>query len=223
MSLREPVKLSRYRGHVVITKPHSEPMTASTLRDHLKESGAGLPDDEANSLIAEARQMIEDSIGVSFLTQTWRLALDQWPAGNGPWWDGVRQGAIVELQGVPRAIELPRWPLQSLAAVRVFDQYGNPQTVNTSATFDLDTYQTPGRLALKFGQTWPIALRDINAIEIDYVSGYGSSGAAVPPTLLRSLKLIAAYLYSHRGDDCSALDALGAAGSTLSQFRVKRL
>ena len=223
MSLREPIKLYAYRGHVVVTKPASEPMMASTLRDHLRETTSGLPDAEANDLIADARQMIEDQLGIAFLTQTWRLSLDTWPLGNGPWWEGRRQGALVDMQGVPRAIELPRWPLQSLSAVRVYDEYGTPTTVNTASTFDIDTYQTPGRMALKFGATWPIALRDFNGIEIDYVVGYGTTGASVPTSLIRALKLVASYLYSHRGDDCSVGDALASAGSVLSQFTVKRI
>ena len=39
MSLREPIKLYAYRGHVVTSKPASEPMTAATLRDHLRPLG----------------------------------------------------------------------------------------------------------------------------------------------------------------------------------------
>lgn len=223
MSLREPIKLYAYRGHVVTSKPASEPMAAATLRDHLRETVSGLPDTEANSLIADARQMIEDQLGIAFITQTWRLVLDTWPLGNGPWWEGRRQGALVDMQGVPRAIELPRWPLQSLSAVRVYDEYGTPTTVTIADTFDIDTYQTPGRMALKFGATWPIALRDFNGIEIDYIVGYGNTGASVPTSLIRALKLVASYLYSHRGDDCSVDDALASAGSVLSQFMVKRI
>jgi hypothetical protein len=53
--------------------------------------------------------------------------------------------------------------------------------------------------------------------------GYGTTGASVPTSLIRALKLVASYLYSHRGDDCSVDDAMASAGSVLAQFKVKRL
>jgi len=66
-------------------------------------------------------------------------------------------------------------------------------------------------------------MREINAIEIVYTAGFGDAATAVPPVVKRAVKQIAAYLYTHKGDDCGADDALAAAGSLLDAYRVKRL
>ena len=79
--------------------------------------------------------------------------------------------------------------------------------------FDVDTYSQPGRITLKAGQTWPIATQSNNAIEIDYTAGYGTSETNVPVTLQRAVLETAAYLYSHRGEGCSAEEASKKSGA----------
>jgi len=216
MTLRPAIPLYQQRGSVLVTAPASEPVTASELRSHLRADSTELPDAEANALIAEARQMIEDLIGLAFITQSWRLSLDRWPGGAEAWWDGVRQMAISELYApnYMTSVMLPRWPLASITSVTVFDEDSNSQAVTVANTFDVDTYQVPGRLTLKRGSTWPIALRANDAIQIVYVSGYANA-AAVPAPMKRALKQLAAFLYTNRGDTCEPADAMqksGAAG-----------
>ena len=79
-------------------------------------------------------------------------------------------------------------------------------------------------ITLKRGQTWPVALRASNAIEIVYVAGYANA-AAVPAMKKRAVKQLAAFLYSNRGDDCDPADAYhksGAAG-IMDQFRAAKI
>jgi len=216
MTLRPAVPLYQQRGSVLVTAPASEPVTASELRSHLRADSTELPDADANALIAEARQMIEDQKGLAFISQSWRLSIDRWPGGAEAWWDGVRQMAISELYApnYMTSVMLPRWPLVSITSVTVFDEDSNSQAVTVANTFDVDTYQVPGRLTLKRGATWPIALRANNAIQIVYVAGYANA-AAVPAPMKRALKQLAAFLYTNRGDTCEPADAMqksGAAG-----------
>ena len=216
MTLRPAVPLYQQRGSVLVTAPASEPVTASELRSHLRVDSTELPDADANALIAEARQTIEDVMGLAFISQSWRLSIDRWPGGAEAWWDGVRQMAISELYAPNyiTSVMLPRWPLVSITSVTVFDEDSNSQAVTVANTFDVDTYQVPGRLTLKRGSTWPIALRANNAIQIVYVAGYANA-AAVPAPMKRALKQLAAFLYTNRGDTCEPADAMqksGAAG-----------
>jgi len=226
MTLRPAIPLYQQRGSVLVTAPASEPVTASELRSHLRADSTELPDAEANALITEARQMIEDLIGLAFISQSWRLSLDRWPGGAEAWWDGVRQMAISELYApnYMTSVMLPRWPLASITSVTVFDEDSNSQAVTVANTFDVDTYQVPGRLTLKRGSTWPIALRANDAIQIIYVSGYANA-AAVPAPMKRALKQLAAFLYTNRGDTCEPADAMqksGAAG-LFDTYRPMRL
>jgi uncharacterized phiE125 gp8 family phage protein len=81
-------------------------------------------------------------------------------------------------------------------------------------------------MTTKSGQAWPTgALRALNAIEIVYVAGYGASSASVPASLVGAVRLLAAYLYAHRGDGCEADMALIASGAfaAASMYAVARL
>ena len=227
MSLRHTVYLHDFRGNRLDTAPSVEPVTASELRTHLRESESGLPDSEANDLIAEARQWIEDHLGVAFITQTWDLTLDTWPRGRGQWWDGQREGHISIIDGSPHDVDvvLPRWPLQSISSVKTYDGDSNETTVTVADVFDVDTQRLPGRIALQEGQTWPTALRPTNAIQIAYVAGYGDAATDVPAPLKRAVRQLAASLYSNRGD-CSEMEdflAKSGAASILRSYQIARL
>lgn len=224
MSLRAAVPLYQHRGLSLVTAPAAEPVTAAELRLHLRTDATDFPD--AGAYVTDARQEIETRAGVAFLTQTWRLALDRWPAGGEAWWDGVREGSIAALYGAntQRSIGLPRFPLQSITSVTVYDEDSNARSVTVADTFDVDLYSQPGRLTLKRGQTWPIALRASNAIEIVFVAGY-TSAATVPAPMKRAVKQLAAFLYAHRGDECDPGDAYHASGADalMAQYKPARI
>lgn len=215
MSLLGKTILYPRRGSVLVTGPASEPVTADELRAHLVDTS--LSDDDADALISEARELVEDDIGAALIAQTWRLALDRWPSHGGPWWDGVRQGPQSILTGIPAFVVLPRWPLASVTSVKVYDQSGTETAVDVAATFDVDTFQRPGRLALKSGNVWPVAMRETNAVIIDYVAGFSS----VPGALKRAVMMMAAHLYANRGDCSGASDA--AVRAILDRYRIGRV
>lgn len=226
MTLRPAIPFYQQRGSVLITAPSMEPVTVTELLTHLRVDNTELSDSEALGLIAESRQMIEDEIGLAFISQSWRLSIDRWPGGAEAWWDGVRQMAISELYA-PNAmtsVSLPRWPLASITSVTVFDEDSNSQSVTVANTFDVDTYQVPGRMTLKRGSTWPIALRANDAIQIIYVAGYANA-AAVPAVMKRALKQLAAFLYTNRGDTCSPQDAMAKSGADqiMANYRPMRV
>ena len=224
MALRQPVPLYQHRGLVLVTAPTEEPVTAAELYTQLNATAADVPD--ADTLITDAREYIENKAGIAFLTQTWKLALDRWPAGGEAWWDGVREGSISSLYGAntQRSIAVPRWPLASITSVKTFDEASNETTITVANTFDLDTYGRPGRLSLKRSAVWPVALRGTNAIEIVFVAGF-TSASNVPGPLKRAVKQLAAFYYSHRGDDCSPDDAYEKSGAAaiLNDYRPARI
>lgn len=219
MALRPAADLYQQRGIKRTTHPAVEPITAADLREYLVESVSGLSEAAANDLIAEAREMIEEATGLALVTQSWTMALDHWP-GRQTEWDGVRQGSIAEMFGGHGDVVLPRYPLQSLTSVKVYSEDSTETVVGD--IFDLDTYRSPGRITLKYGQTWPVALRANNAIIIEWVAGYGDA-VDVPAALKRAVKQVAAYLYGHKGDDCIPENALMQARSALSGYIVARV
>lgn len=223
MALRNRVDLYQYRGNVLTSAPAVEPVTAAELRTLLGESATGLPDAEANDFIAQAREEIEELTGLALITQSWRLSIDRWPTAREPWWDGVREGSINDLHGPANmsSLRLPRYPLQSVTSVTVYDEDSNATTVTVASTFDIDTAQRPGRITLRSGATWPIATRANNAIEVVYVAGFGDTAAEVPAPLVRAVRQMAAYLYAHRGDECTVEDAYKASGAMTAAGRYQ--
>lgn len=229
MALRPAVPLHQHRANRLVTAPAVEPVTAAQLRTHLVLAEAELPDAEANELIAEARQAIEDHAGLAFISQTWRLSLDRWPGRPEAWWDGVQQTAISELYApdARAAVELARSPLQSVPRMTTYDEAGaatvyaavpavvldGPAQIELATVVDVDTYSTPGRITLRAGATWPIATRANNAIEVLYVAGYGDTAADVPATMRRAIRLMASKMHAERGDGCSVADAYADSGA----------
>ena len=213
MSLRSPVQMTSARGSVIVTQPAIEPVTAAEFKVQVRDDA--LTDAEALAWVTTARAYIEEMNNLAIITQTWRLALDRWPSGREKWWDGVRQGSRTELYGPSSFsdVPLPRYPLQSITSVTTFDTGDNATSVTVADVFNVDTYRTPGRLALRFGQTWPIALRETNAIVIDYAAGYGSAANDVPAPIKQGILLMAASLYENRGDGCSTVDAYAMSGA----------
>lgn len=226
MSLRAPTHLYQHQANVRTTPPAVEPVSLSDVKAHLRIDHAA-DDALLTTMIGEAREEIEQASGMAMISQGWRLTVDRWPVGRDEWWDGVREGSIRELYGPDSAtrLKLPVYPLISVTGVTVYDTAGNATSVNVASTFDVDTQSRPGRLALKFSQTWPVALRPTNAIQVEYTAGFGTVAGAVPGPLKRAIKAMVGHLYSHRGDGCDPTDAYHASGAAMimGEYRVKRI
>lgn len=221
--LRAASRLYQHRADRQVTAPASEPVDADALRAYIDATESMVSDAVAEGYITLARQWIEDHTGLAMITQTRRTSLDRWPTGQEPWWDGVRDGAISMLAGPNRVYEIPRYPLISITGVTVYNEASVATSVTVANVFDVDSYSIPGRLALKQGQTWPVALRGTNAIEITYTCGYGAA-SDVPAPVRQAVTQMAAHIYEHRGscDLSEAFTASGAAGM-IGPYTVARI
>lgn len=227
MSLRVTYPRHQVGGHIRTVAPAVEPVSAAQLAARLE---LGSPDGETTAffedIIAEAREVCEEMSGRALITQTWNLTLDRWPGTRGEWWDGVREGAITDMDaGAPGWVTLPRYRLQSVESVTVYDDSDTSASVTVADTFIVDTQHEPGRMILRRGAVWPVALRAGNAIEIVYKAGYGDTLDSVPAALRNAVAACAAYLYTHRGDECAAEDAYrkSGAGRAFGRFRARSL
>lgn len=102
----------------------------------------------------------EHVTGRSFINQTWRVTLDEFPD----------------------AIELPV-PVSSVV-VKFIDETGVEQTLDP-ADYIVDSVSEPGYAVPGVGKTWPTTYDRINSISVDVVAGYGATDASVP----RGIKL----------------------------------
>lgn len=225
MALRNSAPIIQPRANRLTSAAATPVVSAYDLRVHLRLTEGQLSDADADDLIAEATQSIEDRFSVAMISQSWQLNLDRWPSASDVWWDGARDGHISIIHGGDGSVDIPRWPLQSLTSATTYAENSAATVITIATTFDVDAQSIPGRVSLKRGATWPTAMRANNAIEMVYVAGYGDAAVDVPLPMIRAVKQLAGHLYAHRGDGCDVSEAIKAsgAGGIMGQYRVKRI
>lgn len=179
--------------------------------------------DEAviNALIPSAVEVCEEYCQRKFVTQTWDKFLDFFPrvrGGGSPWWDGVREGAISDLDGDLRFIELEKVPLQSVTHIKTFDRANNETTFAASNYF-IDTAAIPARIVLNEGALWPSDLRRSTAINVRVIVGYGAA-ALVPSAIVNAVKFQLSTMYQYR--DCENCPMNATAKVLLRPYKVMR-
>jgi hypothetical protein len=173
MNRRRDANRSQVR---IVANPVALPVDPQVILDELN-----LPASEAGRvtrLITTATELAEAYTNRSFITRSVQLMLDQFPVGDLPWWDGVREGTIRAFAG-DGIITLPKPPLIEVDSIEYFD-LNNTLRVVDAGTYIVDALAEPGRVALNLGATWPVDTRDRAAVLVTYKAGYGSTSAAVP-------------------------------------------
>ncbi len=156
--------------------PAAEPVSIDEARAQCHVY-SGADDDSLNQYIAASRDLTEKNTRRQLITATWVLTARRWP--------------MVDY------IELPRPPLQSVSAVQYLDSAGALQTLSADDYVTV-TAAPVGRIALKNGKSWPVALEQEGSISITYVAGYGDTGEDVPNLLKQSILMRVAHWYMNR-------------------------
>jgi uncharacterized phiE125 gp8 family phage protein len=158
------------------TAPAAEPVAGTDVQTFLR-----LASTDANTRLANyaitARTQAENYCKRSFINQSWELMLDACKISD--------------------TIKLPRPPLVSVTSVKYYD-VNHAEATQNSTQYQLDTYSEPGRLIIKTGYVWGagVALRDKNALLIEYVAGYGAAGTNVPQDIKDVIIEAAAYYFN---------------------------
>lgn len=71
----------------------------------------------------------------------------------------------------------------------------------TGYNYVLDLLSQPARLMPVFGQMWPVARVVANAVQIEYVCGYGDDETTIPEGIKTGIKLLTNYWYENRVPD----------------------
>lgn len=160
---------------IIKTPPASEPVSLAEAKNYLRITDN---DDDAliNSLVIAIRQKAESWTRCLFITQVWTLWLDSAP----------------EVAMLP----IPLSPLQSVTHIKSYD------SANTVSTFDASKYlvdgaSTPGRVGLNDGHIWPSSLRRMNALEIEFVAGFGDA-ISVPETVKQGILQWVKLLFTNK-------------------------
>lgn len=215
--------------------------TTTTYTDNIADSslGAGAPstnttkDPQLRRLIADARRRAEAITRRAFITQSWKLVLDRFPAPAmnissanwyGPQW-GVGPGPLSALAPEGRTgyeIYLPNPPLITVDSITYVDSDGATQTL--SPTLYAVDQSEPARLTPAYGQTWPATRNQASAVSIIYTCGYGAAGSAVPEGIRDWILMRVGSLYEFREEVAimgrQRIDPLPFVDGLLDDFRV---
>ena len=188
---------------VMTSAPALEPVTVEEAKEHLRVDGTH-EDVLISSLIVTSRLHIEAALGLSLVSQAWKLVLDAWPM------DAV--------------VNIPMRPVIAVNTITVFAADGSGEVIEP-ANYVVDLASSPPRIATQ-GATWPKPMRAVNGIEIDFVAGYGAMASDVPAPIRHALMLLVAHWYEHR--DPIEIGSLRTAipdsvSQLLKPFRMVRL
>jgi len=165
-----------YAGLVLAAGPDTEPVTTAEAKNYCRvDTGITEDDTLIGVLVTAARQLVELYTGRSLVTQTWELALDNFPAGS--------------------SVELPRGPVQSVTSIKTYDDEDNESTF-ASGNYLVDT--SLGRVSLNHDAVWPTDLRSTASVLITYVAGYGDAASDVPAALRQAILMLVGHWYENR-------------------------
>lgn len=157
--------------HIVKTPPATEPVTLAEMRQHLGITQA--TDTARDSIITgriiSARQWAEQNTRSQFVTQTLTGYAEDFN------YDPANSNRM-NLKG----------PLVSVTHVKYLDSAGVLQTLDP-ANYLVDT--VTACIVPAYGMSWPVVRAQNNAVQIEYVAGFGNA-AAVPEPIKDAIRFI---------------------------------
>lgn len=153
--------------------------------------------DLIRSLIRGATNYVETYTGRSLINRTLKFSMDYIEEVDLQLHEGMRIGPDLTIRR--KYIELPKPPVSSVSSIITFDDNDTGTTFATTKYY-VDNQREPARVILRTGETFPTALRVGNAVEVTYVSGYGSAGSNVPEAIRLAMLQFVTFNYEHRGD-----------------------
>lgn len=195
------------------TPPAEEPLSLAEVKAYLKVTAA---DDDAliARILAGVRRACETWTGRALVTQTWTLWLDGFPRSARRFAPaaGYFELPADHFDRLSPVIELPLPPLQSVTVLKTYDTNNQPANFD-NAKYLVDTASQPGRIVLNPTASWPSGLRTANAVEIEFVCGYGAA-SAVPESIKQGLLVWTQLLYANQkwlfetGEEVTGLAAM---------------
>lgn len=171
----------RYRSLRRVGAPTVEPVSLAEAKAHCRVD-IGTDDALIAGYISAARELCEDYLDRSLVTQQYVMRLDQFPP----------------------EIELPRPPVVSsgtataVAVTYTLNDSGATATLATTQ-YRVDRDSTPGAIRNLYGGTWPSNRDDQNSISVTWWAGYGNP-ESVPQRVKNAILMTVLELYEKRGD-----------------------
>lgn len=178
------------------TAPAKSPLTLTEAKRHLAVQS---DDDDAHlsRLIDAATAWVESYTGRALITQTWTYTLDEFPP----------------------CIVLPRPRLQSVSSLKYIDSDGTQQTW-TSSNYRVTSFSDPAVVEPAYNTSWPTIRTVVEAIEIEFICGYGDDPDDVPENIRHAIALIIGEWDENREGMSNMRETPNAARMLLNGFKV---
>jgi uncharacterized phiE125 gp8 family phage protein len=174
---RPSASITPYRSLRRITSPAVEPVGLAFAKQHCRVD-TETDDLYIQSLIAVARQYVEDVLDITICTTIWEAKYDLFPV-----W----------------AIVLPRLPMLDRAVTVTYRSGDGTYSSLSSATdFQIDASVLPGRIYPQWARSWPATRGDENSVTVRYSAGYGDDGQSAPPVVKHLILLLVAHWFDTR-------------------------
>jgi uncharacterized phiE125 gp8 family phage protein len=184
-----------------IKGPESFPVGLSEVKAHLRLDHAH-EDEYLQSLIQASTGVIEEYLGRSLLTQTWRSLWEKSQSALFPLSSGERDCDIC-------AVPLAYPPLRRIISVHRLIGQGQKAPIY--------------RHRLEINQQIPhlIFANGLEPVEIDYETGYGDYPIDIPPVIRQSILMTLADFYEHR--ESAKISEKSLVREILESYRIRRL
>jgi hypothetical protein len=207
----------------VTTQPTIEPVGLSEVKEALRVTATS-EDSLILRYISDARVHAENYTGRKFINQTIVGYVDGFSTQGDVWWNGVRVGSEAHIYGQDGGCITFDWsPVDSITQVDTID-VDNSETVYSSSNYYLDNFDQDQKNKLVLNDTGTniiTTLRSRNAIKVEYVAGYGANASDVPYAIRRGIVMLAAHLYTNRGDCDGDCVSKSGASSYLEQYKIE--
>lgn len=170
--------ITPYRSLVRVTSPPIEPVSLAEAKVQCR---VDTEDSDAYivSLIAVARQYVEEMCDITLINSVWEARYDLFPVWS---------------------INLPRPPMVADTVTVTYRRgdgsYGTLSSAN--GDFQVDSYVTPGRIYPNWATSWPATRGDENSVVVRYTAGYGTESRACPPVAKHLIMLLTAHWFDSR-------------------------
>jgi len=169
--------ITPFRSLVRITSPAVEPVSLQFAKQHCRVDTEA-DDLYIQSLIAVARQYVEDVLDITICSTIWEVKYDLFPV-----W----------------AIVLPRLPMLDRAVTVTYRTGdGTYGTLSSATDFQVDASVHPGRIYPQWARSWPATRGDENSVTVRYSAGYGDDGQSAPPIVKHLILLLVAHWFDTR-------------------------
>ena len=214
------------------TAAAAEILTLAAAKLHLRVTHDA-DDSLITRLISAATQVAQNYACSKFINETYTLYLEDWGdvyVSNsynlqGGYYDTLKGpnsfkygGFYSKYTGLPQIV-LPYAPLSSVSSVKYYDSANAQQTITSTDYNVLKFINQKGFIEFVDGYSLPGLYPRADAIEIEFVAGYGSAASNVPDAILQATLLILGQMYEKREDSVSRLPK--ASEYILDPYRIK--